>query len=512
MKKVKPIVFWPPVVLLIGVVILNFIRYETFTSVVTSANDWIIQNFGWLFSLSAVVILGICIWIYFSPFGDVKIGGADAKPFFNTFEWFMITLCTTIAAGILFWAAAEPIYHITSPPASLGIEPNSHQAAVFAMSTVYLHWTIVPYALYTLPSLMFAFAFYNMRKPFSLSSMLYPLFGEKAIGKWGEIVDAICLYTLVAGMAASLGTGVLTLAGGLNYVFGVKSNKFIWAILIIAIVMAFVISASTGLMRGIRILSIINTRVFFVIMIFSFVFGPTRYILELGTESLGNFLTLFFQKSLFTGAASGDQWPKWWTIFYWANWLAWAPISAMFLGRIAYGRTIKEFIMVNLFAPAMFCGVWMTIYSGTSIYMQMNGFGLSNILTQKGPEGIIYAIFSNMPLSKIIIPFYLFIVFISYVTAADSNTTAMAAMSSTGISPENQEAGVTLKVFWGVIIGLVAWIMISFAGVDGIKMISNLGGFPALFLEILIAIGIIKVARNPKNYDFHIRDNGPNRM
>ncbi|MCG0275153.1 MAG: BCCT family transporter [Thermosediminibacteraceae bacterium] len=448
MNKIRPLVFWPSIILLIGAVVLNFVNFDAFTAVVTGANNWIIQNFGWLFSLTAVVTLGICVWICFSPFGNVRIGGHDAKPIMTTYEWFVIALCTTIAAGILFWAAAEPIYHITSPPASLGIEPNSPQAALFAMSTIYLHWTIVPYALYALPSLMFAFAFYNMRKPFSLSSMLYPLFGEKVLGKFGDVVDAICLYTLVAGMAASLGTGVMAMAGGLDYVFGLESNKFMWAVLIIATVVAFVISASTGVMKGIRFLSIINSRAYYVIILFVLVFGPTGYIFDLGTEALGDFLTHFFQRSLFTGAASGDQWSKWWTLFYWANWLAWAPITAMFLGRISYGRKIKEFILVNLFIPALFCGLWMTIFSGTSIYLQMNGFGLSEVLSQKGPEGIIYAIFSALPLSRLIIPFYLFIVFISYVTAADSNTTAIAAMSTTGISPENQEASILMKVLW----------------------------------------------------------------
>ncbi|HHY42068.1 MAG TPA: BCCT family transporter [Thermoanaerobacterales bacterium] len=500
MQKIRHLVFWPPILLLIGAVVLSFMNFDAFTAIVTGANDWIIQNFGWLFSLTAVVVLGICVWICFSPFGNVRIGGPDAKPIMTTYEWIVITLCTTIAAGILFWAAAEPIYHIISPPASLGIEPNSHQSAIFAMSTMYLHWTIVPYALYTLPSLMFAFAFYNMRRPFSLSSMLYPLLGDKSTGIWGDVVDAICLFTLVAGMAASLGTGVMALAGGLDHAFGLESNQFLWAILTITIVVAFVISASTGVMKGIRALSLINTRVYYVIVIFMLVFGPTRYIFDLGTEALGDFITNFFQKCLFTGAASGDQWPKWWTLFYWANWLAWAPITAMFLGRISYGRKTKEFVLVNLFLPALFCGLWMTIFSGTSIHLQMSGFGLSEVLSQKGPEGVIYAVFSSLPLSGLIILFYLFIVFISYVTAADSNTTAIAALSTTGISPENQEASISMKVLWGIIIGSISWIMISFAGIDGIKMLSNLGGFPALFLIIMVVVSIIRVALNPGKY------------
>ena len=506
MNKIKPIVFWPPVVLLTGAVLLSFIDLDSFSKVAVSTNNWIIENFGWLFSITAVVVLAVCIWIYFSPFGNVRIGGADAKPLLSNFNWWMITLCTTIAVGILFWGAAEPMYHLVSPPESLGIKPNSPQAAIYAMSTMYLHWTIVPYALYTLPPLMFAFAFYNMKKPFSLSSTVFPLFGQKVMGKWGQVIDAICLYTLVAGMAASLGTGILTLAGGIDYIFGIKSNKFIWAIITLSIVAAFLTSAATGLMKGIKFLSNLNTKIFFIIIAFTFIFGPTKYILGLGTESLGAFISQFFEKSLFTGASASDQWPQWWTIFYWANWLAWAPVTALFLGRISYGHTVKEFIVVNLFTPAIFSGIWMAIFSGTSIFMEMNGLGLAKALTEKGPEAVVYAMFSNLPLSKIVIPFYLFIAFISFVTAADSNTTAMGGMSTTGISPESPEPSLGIKLVWGIIVGAVAWVMISFAGVDGIKMISNLGGFPALLLEIAIVIALVKVAINPRKYDSFKKD------
>jgi len=504
MKHLRHSVFWPPFLLLIAAAILSFTNREAFIKMATDANNWLIQNVGWLFSLSGLLMLVVVVAVYFSPLGNVRIGGKNAKPLLKLSSWIAITLCTTIAAGVTFWGIVEPVYHVTSPPESLGIKANSAEAAIFAMSTMYLHWTFTPYAIYCVPALMFAFAYYNMRKPFSLSSTLTPLFGNKVLGGWGNMIDALCLYTLALGMAAAMGTSVLNLAGGLNYLTDIASSPSLWAVISLVVMITFIVSASSGLMKGIRILSDINMKVYIVIILFMFVTGPTAYILNLGTESFGTYLANFFDKSLFTGAAAGDPWPQWWTVFYWANWFAWAAITALFLGRIAYGYTVKAFILVNFALPALFGGLWMTIFGGTSIHKQMTEGILGSILADKGPESVLYAVLADVPLSSIIIPFYLFIVFISFVTAADSNISAMGGISSSGISPDSPEPSVIIKIVWGLAVGTIGWIMISFAKIDGIKMLSNLGGIPAIILELFVVFALIKVARSPEKYDMTV--------
>ncbi|MGD6870906.1 BCCT family transporter [Sutcliffiella horikoshii] len=501
MSSLKHWVFWPPFLFVLIASLISFTSKDTFTTITTGANDWVITNLGWLFSVAGLFMVMVCVGVYFSKLGKVRIGGENAKPLLSFRNWFAITLTTTIAAGITFWGIAEPIYHLVQPPESMGIEPNSPGAAIFSMSTMYLHWTITPYAIYCIPALMFAFAYYNMKKPFSIGSSLAPLFGDKVFGKWGKALDAVCLYTLALGMAAAMGTSILNLSGGMNYLFGLESSPTLWAVIAFVIMFTFIISASSGLMKGIRILSDINLKLFIFIILFIFVVGPTAYILNLGTESLGNYFTNFFEKSLFTGAAAGDPWPQWWTTFYWANWFSWAAITSLFLGRIAYGHTVRAFIMVNFVLPAIFGGIWMTIFGGTSIHMQMTEGTLGETLTNSGPEAVVYSVLATIPLAEIIIPLYLFIVFIAFVTAADSTVAAMGGISSTGITPESPEPGILIKIIWGVTISLVAWVMISFAQIDGIKMLSNLGGVPAVLLSIGTIIALIKVAKSPEKYD-----------
>ena len=513
-------VFWPPFLLLLAAIILNFIAPDkvdendkkvdgAFSTSVNGANDWILDNFGWLFSLCAVLAVTLCIVICFtcfwkSGFGNVRIGGKDAKPLMSMWNWFSITICTTIAIGILFWSTAEPIDHLTSPPAFAGVEANSHDAAVFSLSTMYLHWSFTPYALYCVASLMFAFAYYNMRQPFSLGSTLTPLFGRWATGKGGNVIDAVCLYALVAGMAAALGAGILMLNGGMHDLWDVPNkNKWVLGGITLAIVATFIVSSSTGLMKGIRILSDVNTRLLLCLALVPLFFGPTLFIFQLGWEASLDYVINFVPRNLIVRASDAGttrilvpgEWGKDWTVFYWAVWMAWAPITACFLGRISYGRTVKEFMLVNFIFPSLFGIAWMTIFSGSAIFYQMEGIAnLRNVIDTKGHEAVSFEVFKQFSFATALIVFYMFSAFVCFVTSSDSNMSAMASISSTGISPENPEGNKWLKIVWGVSVGLVSWIMICFAGgVDGVKMLSNLGGFPAAFLELLIIAALVRV-------------------
>jgi glycine betaine transporter len=470
---------------------LNLISPQKFGTWFKSANDWLLSHFGWLFVACAFASFAVCVWVCFSPLGRVRLGGRDAQPLMSRWNWFAITLCTTIAVGILFWSTAEPLHHYARPPQSLGLAASSPESARFALAALYLHWTFVPYSIYCAASLVFAFAHYNMRLPFSLGSTLVPVLGQRTALGAGQFVDAICLFSLVAGMAASLGTGILTIAGGLQDVLRVPSVPWVWALIAMSIVATFVVSSVTGLMKGIRILSDVNAKGLLLLGLVVFLVGPTLPILYQGLSSAGEFAMRFLQIGLQTSLVSRDPWAKEWSIFYWAVWIAWTPVTACFLGRIAYGRTVREFMAINFVFPSLFSMAWMAVFGVTALQLEMNGAGL----VEKPFESISYAVLRSLPLGVVMVLFYLLSAFVCFVTSADSNTTAMAGISSQGVSLENPEGSLTLKVAWGLLVGATAWTMITFANVDGIKYLSNLGGFPAaiLLLFILGSLVVIQV-------------------
>lgn len=503
--KLRKAVFYPPWLLLAAMVVVSFVNEEAFLAGMNLVTDWILDNFGWALNFTALACVITIVIAYFSPLGKVRIGGRKARPMMGYTDLVWITLCTIVAAGILFWACAEPMYHLYGPAMSSGAEPGSADAAVFSMKALFLEWSVTPCAIYAVATLIFAFVYYNMKHSFSLGSALVPALGPKA-QKFGGAVDVICLFALVAGMAASLGTGAMSIAGGIERAFGIDSGPVSWAVIIGVIMVTFIISSVSGIMNGIRILSSLNAKVYFVFLIFIFVFGPTAFMLNLSTESLGSYLTDFFQMSLMNGDVYGDSWAKSWPVFYWCNWLAWTPITGVFLGKILKGYTVRDAIKCNFVIPAIFSMIWVGLFGAASIYYEMNGVGLYDTMMESGTESVVYAVFDQLPLAIVVILFYLFIVFISIVTGSDSNTNAMAGLCTHGITPDQEEAPAWLKIVWGVTIGVMTWLLISFAGIDGIKAASNLGGFPNMFLMILMIVGLLKISMNPQKYDVHKED------
>lgn len=496
---IRPLVFWPTFLLLLAALAMSVIDLQGLLAMTGGFNSWILAHFSWLFSLTSLAMLLLCVWVYFSPLGNVRIGGAEAVPLLSRPRWFAVTLCTTLAVGVLFWTTAEPIYHLHSPAASWAVAPNSPAAASMAMAAMFLHWTFVPYAIYTVPALVFALVFYNLRLPFSTGSMLKPLLGDRVRGRSGQLIDAVALFSLVAGMASSLGTGALSMIGGLNQFIDLPRSPLSLAIVIGAIVAVFVLSASSGLKKGIARLSALNTWALFFIAFFLFVCGPTTFILGFGVEALGQFLSQFFRMALMTGAAYQDPWAGSWTIFYWAVWFAWAPISAMFLGKIARGYTVREVILMNLLLPSLFSIVWIAIFSGSALSVDMGQHGLlQQALEQQGVESILYTIFRQLPFSAVMIVVLLFVAFLNYVTAADSNTDAISNLCTDGFTADGvEQPDMRQKIIWGALIGVVSWIMTSFAGgVAGIKMMSNLGGLPALLIILGCGGSLILLARS----------------
>ncbi|MCQ5202358.1 BCCT family transporter [Mordavella massiliensis] len=503
--KLRKGVFFPPWILLAAMVVVSLTNEEAFLAGLNAVTDWILNNFAWAFNLTAIGSVVTMIIVWFSPLGKVRIGGSKARPMMKYMDLVWITLCTIIAAGILFWACAEPMYHLYGPPMAAGVEAGSADAAVFAMETMYLEWSISPCAIYAVSTLTFAFVYYNMKQSFSLGSSLVPAFGVKA-KKFGGIVDVICLFALVAGMAASIGTSVMSIGGGVDNVFGIESGPMSWLVITAAIMITFIISSVSGIMNGIRILSSLNGKVYFVFLLLIFLFGPTAYMLNLSVESLGAYVKDFVHLNMMNGAVYGDSWAKSWPVFYWCNWLAWTPITGVFLGKILRGYTVRDAIKCNVIIPSLFSILWIGLFSSASLYYEFDGLGLNETMLEKGAESVVYTVFEQLPLSVIIIVFYLFIIFISIVTGSDTNTNAMAGLCTYGITPDQDEAPAWLKIVWGVTLGAMTWALIAFAGIDGIKAASNLGGFPNMFLVIIMAIGLLKISVNPKKYDVHKED------
>jgi glycine betaine transporter len=502
MKSFKHHIFWPTFGSLVLGLLISAVAPLHFKKVLGSLNVAILDAFTPVFSWVAFGALILCTWLFFSPLGKLKIGGEQAKPIVNRWQWFSIAVCTTTGAGILFWAMAEPIYHYHEPPKSLLLRAASPQSELFALRSLFHNWGFVPNSLYTLFAVLFAFVFYQMRLPFSLSSCLHPLIKPKPGGAITQFVDGVSLFALVSGMAASMGSGILILSGGWQHLTGQASGPWMWIVFGSLIVATFVASALSGLHRGIQTLSNWNVRFFAFLVMFVLVMGPASHFLPLGARAFAGYLPDIVPNTLLLDFATDDPWPRAWTVFYWANWLAWTPITAIFLARIGYGYTYRNFIFMNLVLPGIFCLAWVTLFGGTALQLEtLGGMDLYHVLKQSGPEGVTFAVLGALPFAAYTIPALLITAFLAYVTAADSNTVAMAGICSHGIEPESPEPPQVVKLIWGICVGFLSVAALCASGLDGIRELSTLGGFPILFMEIIAGVNLVRISINPLRYD-----------
>ncbi len=503
--KIRAITFWPSFIFLILALIYSLINAEGFYAVANKANSWVLTNLGWTYSLTSFLCLVAIGVAYFSPMGNVVLGGKNAKPILSKKNWASITLCTAMAAGALFWGLVEPIYHLAYPP--VGLTPNSPDAAKFAMETMIIHWSIHPYSLYTLPVIAFAFAFFNMRKPFSVTSQISILTDKLGIkvdddALFPKILDSVLLFAMGLGILGVICTGTLNMGGALKALTGIESKGFLWLIILGAVTVSFIISSISGIQRGIKLLSNLNVIIYFIILGAIFILGPKAFMLDGTVTALGGALTNLPDKLLNTGIYHSDSWAKGWTVFFAGSWASWAPISACFLARLGVGYTIKDLIKINFGIPILFNIVWAGVFSNIAINYQLTGkVDLASILQNEGAEAVVYAILGALPGAKILILIFFAALVFSMVTAMDSTTNSIASLSTSGISAEEQEAPVYLKIIWGVLFSGLSYMMLVIGGVDAIKMVSNLGGLPNIFIILGAIFCVFIVAGNVDKYN-----------
>lgn len=497
-------VFIPPAILLLIGVFFGIVFPEGFGKCTSAAFNFCLTYFSWFYAIGVVMLFVFSLWAGFSKYGAIKLGGPEAEPEMSYATWFCIALTSGIAIGIVFYAVGEPMAHYMNPAPFLGIEPNSIASAEHALKYTFLHWALHPYAIYTSAGVCIAFMYYNCGRSFKVSSSLYPLFGDKVNGALGSFVDGLSIFAIVAGIGTALGLGTMQIGSGMEYVWGIKSTPTLWLIIISTLAVIYTISSCTGLHKGITIISNLNVYIYCFLLIWVLVFGPTVPILNNTVSAIGEYLGGLIPASFFLDPMAKSGWPSNWTMFYWAWWLAGAPIIGLFLVRLAKGRTIKQFVLVNMIAPSIFAILWFGIFGTASIYMDhFMGAGIGEIITKYGIPVSFYALLQQLPLSGVIIIVAFLAIMFSFITLAESMTLTLASMTTKnfGDAEGDIDAPAFMKVFWGGLIGLIAFALLLSGGIKALQTSAVVAGLPILVLQLFMAASYIKAMIGRKDYD-----------
>lgn len=479
-----PVFFTSSIFIIISIA-LTLIFKKGAQSFFTDTQDFVANNFGWFFILSVNVFLIFMVYLAFSKFGNMRIGGQGAKTEFKTISWFAMLFSAGMGIGLLFWSIAEPIYHFNSPPMAEG---GTTEAAREAMKFTFLHWGFHAWGIYALVGLSLAYFTYSRGLPLTIRSVFYPFLGNKIYGRIGDAIDVFAVLATLFGLATSLGLGVKQIAAGLEHVFGVTDDITTQVMLIAGITLIATGSVVLGVDKGVRFLSEWNMRIAVLLLGLVLILGPTIFIFQSFVQNTGNYLYSILELSTWTESYTGNTWQNAWTVFYWGWWIAWSPFVGMFIARISKGRTIREFILGVLLVPSIITFFWISAFGSSSIQQALLG---NETIVNAVNENVATALFvflEDYPFAIILNVIAVILIAGFFVTSSDSGSLVIDSLTSGG----KIDAPVGQRIFWAVAEGTVAAVLLIGGGLQALQTASIVTGLPFAFILLFMCYSLYK--------------------
>ena len=462
--------FASPVLWLSGGFLVLFVLLAVFdtsalSSIIQVGFSKVTQWFGpfWQILLLANFIIGL--YLAFARTGDVKLGNRNT-PEIDTFKWLAIVLCTLLAGGGVFWAAAEPIAHFVSSPPFYG-EAQGRTLAINALSQSFLHWGFLAWAILgSLAAIVLMHLHYDKGLPLQPRTLLYPIFGDKALNGWiGTLADTFCIIAVAAGTIGPIGFLGLQISYALNALFGVQDTLITQSLVVLFAIAMYTLSALSGLSRGIQLISRYNILLSVALIIFILLFGPTSFIIDGYMQGMARMVNNFVPMSLYRGDAN---WLSWWTVFFWGWFIGYGPMMAIFIARISRGRTIRQLILsISVIAPLITC-FWFSVVGGSGLAFELTNPGvIANAFEGFNLPGVLLAITSQLPMPTLIAILFLILTTTFIVTTGDSMTYTISVVVTGSTEPSG-----AMRAFWGILMGLVAIALISM-GAGGISALQS---------------------------------------
>ncbi|MFK5968784.1 MAG: BCCT family transporter [Candidatus Marithrix sp.] len=482
------LVFLISIVLCSVIAVWGVIAPDTMASAALGMTGFALKTLDWFFLILCTSFLILGAYMAFGPYAHIRLGKDEDRPEFSNISWLSMLFAAGMGAGLIFWGVAEPMFHYLSPP---GMEGKTAEAARFAMVITNLHWGLHAWSIYAICALVIAYFSFRKDTPPLISSPIRYEFGCK-YPIVCHAADIIGVLAVIFGLAGSLTMGVLQVRAGLGEVFSIPATDGVSLIILSLMTVMFLISASTGLDKGIKILSNINMIIAISILMLIILAGPTRFIMEVFVTSIGDYFSQLINMSFKLYPYKDlSSWTSGWTLTYLIWWLAWGPFVGIFIARISRGRTIREFVIGVILIPTLFSILWFAAFGGSAIYIEMFGGGGMADLVLEDVSKALFALFTWFPLSEILSGLTLILIFIFLVTSADSGTFVVSMMTSKG----NLNPSTRLKLIWGVLIGVITAGTLFTGSVTVAKAMAISGAIPFSLILILQVIAFLRTIR-----------------
>lgn len=470
----------------VGFITWGLLDTEGMGSFANTALDGVSTGFGWLFSLLTIAVFAFMLVVALGPRGRIRLGSDDEKPEFSEISWVAMLFAAGMGIGLLFYGPYEPLVYFLDPPTGFQVTAGDREAMLTAMAQTMFHWGPMAWSYYALVGGAIAYVAYRRARSPLISSIFNPIFSQRTATVVGPVIDMLAIVVTLFGTAVSLGIGALQIARGIEIVAGIGpvGNGVIIAIIAV-LTCGFIISAVSGVKRGIRVLSNVNMLMVTVLAAFVFIVGPTLFLLNfIPTAGVAFFADLgtMLQRSGAEGADTAE-FMKTWTTYYWAWWVSWTPFVGMFIAKISRGRSIRQFTLVVMIVPSLVCLIWFGVFGGTSMRLQESGVDLG---ASGNAQDVLFNVLNQLPLPLVTSIVAMIAVVIFFVTSADSASIVMGQMSQRG----KPEPARWVTITWGVALAAIATTLLLAGGKDALNALQALVTVSALPFAIIV-IGVM---------------------
>lgn len=483
-------VFTAAFFLTVCTVVIGAIFPVEFQAITSELRAFITHSFGWYYLLITMGMVALCFFFILTPAGSIRLGDPGSKPEYSTLSWLSMLFSAGMGIGLVFFGTAEPLSHFAvAPPMA---EAGSQAALEESLRYTFFHWGIHAWSIYAIVALALAYFKFRKKERSLLSMTLKPLFGNRVERLGGRIIDCVSLIATAIGVATSLGFGAAQISSGLSYLLGTPDTFLTQLGIIVSVTVLFLMSAFSGLDKGVRLLSNTNVVLAIVMLLIVLAVGPTVFIMNAFVDTIGSYLQNFIRMSFRTAAfdASHHGWIEGWTIVYWAWWLSWSPFVGVFIARISRGRTIREFLTCVILIPTLFSFLWFSVFG----ILAADAYRLMPSLAQLPAEQVLFGVFNLYPFGSILSGLAVFLLIVFFITSADSATYVLAMLSEDGsLLPHNN-----VKSIWGILISSIAALLLAVGGLNGLQNLLMITAFPFSFVIILMMVALYVELRHER--------------
>lgn len=455
------------------------------------ANEYVIQNLGWVYMVVVFSAVVFVLFLLFSPWGRIKLGTEETEPEFSFVQLFAMMFSAGMAVGLVFWGPTEALVHYDTGPSLFSTEPGTSEMMPQAVQYTFFHQGISPWATYLVFGIAIGYFSHRLGYPTRPATMLAPLFGTDALDSlWAKLVDVAVVVISVGGITVSLGFGVVQFLAGADYAFGVGTGNLETVLFTLGLTVVITLIAALPISAGIQRVSDFNVVLFCLLLAAALVVAPLSFVFGLGSEAFAGYISDFFAMSFHTNFADDSAWVGGWTMFFWAWWLAFAPMIGIFIARISKGRTIREVILVGTVGPISAAFPWFATLGGSALWIESTGQAeLTAIYNEHGVEAVGFALFEQLvPFSELFSLLFLLLVLTFLVTTVDSSIVSVAIQTVEG--DHDQHPGTLNRIIWGVLVGGLTSLLIVLNGLDALESFVVIVGFPIAIMTVATMAGL----------------------